>query len=99
MGMNALFNNTNYITPDLPLRTGMNCCCLIAVSFSYFLCGILFRGFSVCTLVFHNVRPQGCQLGFLLHPYASLSCPQETFKSTANLILFWLVQKVKVSIG
>uniref|UniRef100_A0A672U4J8 Nuclear factor NF-kappa-B p105 subunit n=1 Tax=Strigops habroptila TaxID=2489341 RepID=A0A672U4J8_STRHB len=33
MGMNALFNNTNYITSDLPLRTGRNCCYLIFLLF------------------------------------------------------------------
>lgn len=33
MGMNALFNNTNYITSDLPLRTGRNCCYLVVLFF------------------------------------------------------------------
>lgn len=35
MGMNALFNNTNYITSDLPLRTGRNCCCLVVLFFCF----------------------------------------------------------------
>jgi len=39
MGMNALFNNTNYITSDLPLRTGRN---------SYSDCAVVLLLLPVC---------------------------------------------------
>lgn len=89
MGMNALFNNTNYITSELPLRTGKNCCSLIVLLSSCFFQFVFFvKFFSEAfwfTLLYFVILVPKDQLDFFTTHLCISFLPSWNFKTVKQI--------------
>lgn len=87
MGMNALFNSTNYITSDLPLRTGRNPHYLMVLLSCWFFLFVLrssFQSLFLFTNLCHNSRLQSCQLDFFITSFCISFFPSWSFQQWAK---------------